>query len=255
MPNDFYGFNFGTDPNGKITVSNDGSGFFGQGGILGTGISNPIQSDPKLNFQAQDRSLGNGGMWGQSGYSMAADASRRQASSSPWEAQQMALGQALARQMSGQDSISREQLRQDAGRNISMQQAMAASAGPQNAAMAQRMASQNAGRINQGLAGQTAMAGIMERNAAANAMGQLSGQARGQDMLNFYQNRNANDAMWGNSMNLGFNAANANLNAQVEADRMRLEQAKADAQRKSAADKTVAAAIGGGTVAAKFFGG
>lgn len=205
---------------------------------------NPF-STPQINWQGSGSQLGNGGMWGQAGMNMANQAMGRQAATSPWANDQVALGEALRRQMSGQDSISREQLRQDAGRNISMQQALAASAGPQNAAMAQRMASQNQGRINQGLAGQAAMAGIAERNAATNAYGNLTGMARGQDMQNFYQNRQGNDAMWQGAMGLGLGAAGQNLQAQTQQDQMRLQQAMAQASMPSANQQLAGAVLGG----------
>lgn len=88
----------------------------------------------------------------------------------------------LRGQMLGQNSLSREQLRRDAGANIAAQQALAASGRPGNAALAARMASQNAGRTATALSGNTAMAGIAERNAAAQALGGLASEARGQDI-------------------------------------------------------------------------
>lgn len=85
-------------------------------------------------------------------------------------------------QMRGQNSLSREQLRRDTDRNISQQQAIAAGARPGNAAMASRIAAQNAGLAQSGMAGDAAMAGIAERNAAANSYANVAGQARGQDI-------------------------------------------------------------------------
>lgn len=80
------------------------------------------------------------------------------------------------RQLRGQDSISALQLREAADRNIAQQMAMAASASPQNQALAMRTAQMQAGRTGAGLAGQQAMAGIAERQAAGQALGGLRQQ-------------------------------------------------------------------------------
>lgn len=87
----------------------------------------------------------------------------------------------LGRIMRGEQSLSAEQLRQAAEQNMAQQQAMAQS-GRGNPALAARMAAQNTASINQGLAGQQAMAGIAERQAAAQGLGGLLGQARDQDL-------------------------------------------------------------------------
>lgn len=88
----------------------------------------------------------------------------------------------LARQASGQDSISREQLRQGLGREQAMQQSMAASAAPANAAMAARTAAMQAGRNSAGMAGNAAMAGIAERQAANQQLGNMLLQQRAQEL-------------------------------------------------------------------------
>lgn len=88
----------------------------------------------------------------------------------------------LGRLASGQDSISAEQLRQGLQQNIAGQSAMAASARPANAAMMARTASQNAMRAGSGLAGQQALAGIAERQAANQALGQMLMQQREQEL-------------------------------------------------------------------------
>jgi hypothetical protein len=90
----------------------------------------------------------------------------------------VALLQALAR---GEQSFSAEQLRQAAQANVRQQMAMAAS-GRGNPASAARTAAQNASGINTGLAGQQALAGIAERNAATGQLGGLLLGARGQDL-------------------------------------------------------------------------
>lgn len=88
----------------------------------------------------------------------------------------------LGRLMRGQDSYSAEQLRQGLGQQLAAQQSMAASARPGNSAMAARQAMLGMGRAASGMAGQQALAGIAERQAATQALGQLLGQQRGQDL-------------------------------------------------------------------------
>lgn len=96
--------------------------------------------------------------------------------------EQSQLADLLRARANGADSMSAQQLRRDAGANIASQQALAASGRPGNAALAGRMAAQNAGRVATGLSGNTAMAGIAERDAAARALAGLAGQARDQDI-------------------------------------------------------------------------
>lgn len=82
---------------------------------------------------------------------------------------------------SGKVSLSREQLRQGLGGNLANMRSMAASASPQNSALAARTAMMAGGRAATGLSGQTAAAGIAERQAAMNGLAQMltaqSGQA------------------------------------------------------------------------------
>jgi hypothetical protein len=82
----------------------------------------------------------------------------------------------------GQSSVAQQQLRQAAAANQAQQLSSAAgAAGTPNAAAAARTAAIQAGRIGAGLAGQSTLAGIQERNAAqsslANALGTYGGQA------------------------------------------------------------------------------
>lgn len=88
----------------------------------------------------------------------------------------------LGRLMRGQDSVSAEQLRQALQQNLAAQRSFASSASPQNAAMAARTAATGMGRAASGLAGQQALAGIAERNAAATALGGMQTAFRGQDV-------------------------------------------------------------------------
>ncbi len=99
----------------------------------------------------------------------------------PFRAGQERLAGRLERMGTGQDSYSKEQLRQSMGRLQSQQMSMAAGAPSSQNALAQRLAMRNASRIGGGLAGEQALAGIQERNAANMALGGMLGQARGQD--------------------------------------------------------------------------
>jgi hypothetical protein len=88
----------------------------------------------------------------------------------------------LQGQARGENSVSAEQLRQALQQNLAAQRSMAASASPQNAAMAARTAAIQSGRLGAGLAGQQAVAGLAERNQAQQAYAQSLGQMRGQDL-------------------------------------------------------------------------
>jgi hypothetical protein len=107
-----------------------------------------------------------------------------EAGQSAFAGDQRALVDRLRRQMSGEDSLSQLQLRDATDSNIAQQRSLAAGAAPGNAAMAQRLAMQGIGRMNQGYGAQAAQLGIQERNAAANALGSVAGMARGQDQQN-----------------------------------------------------------------------
>src|ERR1700740_3680261 len=85
---------------------------------------------------------------------------------------QQALGglQAMA---NGENSVSMLQLHPTMPQNLAQRRSMAAASSPQNAAMAARTAAIQSGRINTGLAGQQAVAGLQERNQAMSQYGQL----------------------------------------------------------------------------------
>lgn len=89
----------------------------------------------------------------------------------------------------GQESVSAEQLRQAAQQNVGAQQSMAASAAPNNSAMAGLMASRNAMQIGSGLAGQQAVAGIQERQAAQQRLADMLLQQRQQELQAALQSR------------------------------------------------------------------
>lgn len=88
----------------------------------------------------------------------------------------------LYAQSQGQNSVSALQLQQGVQQNLASQQAQAASASPQNSAMAARTAAIQSGRINAGLSGQQATAGLQERNQASQLYSQQLQGLRGQDL-------------------------------------------------------------------------
>jgi hypothetical protein len=88
----------------------------------------------------------------------------------------------LRRLASGQDSVSAEQLRQGLQQNLAAQRSMAASASPQNSAMAARTAAMQMGRMGTGLAGQQALAGLQERQMAHQGLANMISQERQQDL-------------------------------------------------------------------------
>lgn len=109
---------------------------------------------------------------------------------SPFRGQQQQLGTMLMDQARGKNSFAAAKLGQDLGRLQSQQQSMAASASPANRAMAARLGMQNAGELGASMAGQSQLAQVAERNAAAQAAGGLLGQARGQDTESYLGGQN-----------------------------------------------------------------
>lgn len=106
----------------------------------------------------------------------------------------------------GKNSVSAEQLRQGLQQNLAAQQSMAASASPQNSAMAARTAMMNSGRLGAGMSGQAALAGIQERNAANQALANMNLQQRQQDLQAAINSRgNAVDAYGKVAGNSGMN--------------------------------------------------
>jgi len=102
----------------------------------------------------------------------------------------MGMLQGLA---NGQNSVSAEQLRQGLQQAQAQQMSMAASAAPQNQAMAARNAMVNSGNVASGMMGQQAMAGLQERQAALNALSQMQLGQSGQNLqgaLGMAQNAN-----------------------------------------------------------------
>lgn len=93
-----------------------------------------------------------------------------------------AFRDALRRRASGENSISNEQLRQGLQQQLAQQRSMAASASPQNAAMAARTAAINMGRASSAMSGQAAMARLQEQKDAEAALGAAIYGQRGQDL-------------------------------------------------------------------------
>lgn len=115
-----------------------------------------------------------------------ADATNRQ--QSDFRNRQNTLADVLEQRAQGKNLLSTELLRQGADRNIQQQMAMAASARPGQVGMAQRLAAQNAGNINAGLAGQQTLAGLQEQAQAQGMLAGVIGQGRGQDLQFTAQN-------------------------------------------------------------------
>ena len=88
----------------------------------------------------------------------------------------------LRDQAMGKNSLSAEQLRQGLQQQQAQMQSMAQGGPASSAPMNARTAMIQAGRASSGMAGNAAMAGVAERNAAQQAWANAIGQARGQDM-------------------------------------------------------------------------
>jgi hypothetical protein len=101
---------------------------------------------------------------------------------------------------SGKNSVSAEQLRQGLQQQLAQQRSMAASADPNNAAMAARNAAMNMGQASYGMAGQQAAAGLQERNQANEALAGLNLGARGQDVTGTLGGYNAATGAYGTAL-------------------------------------------------------
>lgn len=137
--------------------------------------------------------------------------------------------------MNGKNSLSAEQLRQGLQQQYSAQQSMAAGARPQNAAMMARSASMNAGRAGTAMAGQQAMAGIAERNAAAQSFGNMALSERGQEAQTALGGLNIAGDVQGKIFEVS--------NQQLQEELRRNQQAKQDQMDRGAA---VVGTIAGG---------
>lgn len=183
----YWGHESDTDQNGVTSAeeraawaaANPGRDYMTGWGGASRGDSNPFNgiSNPTIDPTAEakrkalmDQAAAAGGFAGvgEQGYAnMSAESQRAR--------------EQLARYASGQDSLSAEQLRQGLQQNMSAQRSMAASASPQNAAMAARTAANNMSRSSYGMSGQAAMAGIAERKAANESLANMIMQQRQQD--------------------------------------------------------------------------
>jgi hypothetical protein len=132
-------------------------------GALGIGSGDP--SNPYRN------ALGGQGGVGQTASGLAATATGNYTNATNALGSQQSY---LQGQMQGQDSVSMQQLQQGLQQNLATQQSMAASANPNNSAMAARNAAQNMGQAANGLAGQQAVAGLQERNQATQNLSNLN---------------------------------------------------------------------------------
>jgi len=152
-------------------------GFWGDvGGFFNKIISPPGEQQNREALNNQVGAAGNFANQAQMGYNQLGQESA--------SARQM-----LADQAAGKNSLSAEQLRQGLQQNLAAQRSMAASAGPANAAMAARTAATQAGRLGAGMSGQAAMAGIQERNQAAQLLNDQIARQRQMEMEAATQSR------------------------------------------------------------------
>lgn len=138
-----------------------------------------------------------------------------QAADSPFRANQVQVLDQLAKLMRGEGSVAGIQAQAAAARQLAQQQAMAASASPSNALAARRLAGQQMAQMGGDLEAQQLAAQQAERNAATTQYGDISGQARGQDLQ--LGEFNADQSNQGARLNasLGTQAAIANANNQT----------------------------------------
>jgi hypothetical protein len=88
----------------------------------------------------------------------------------------------LTADANGANSVSAEQLRQGLQQSQGQQMSMAASASPQNAAMAARTAMINSGNQASGMMGTQALAGVQERQGALNTLANTQIAQSGQNL-------------------------------------------------------------------------
>jgi hypothetical protein len=141
----------------------------GFGNIMGMGDESEEAKQKRAMLNDQGRASSDFAAWGESGYH------RRGNDLNDVRSQ-------LKRYADGQDSVSREMLRQGAQQNYAAQRSMAAGAAPSNATMAARTAANNMNRTNYGMSGQAAVAGMQERQAAAKLLADVTAQQRQQEL-------------------------------------------------------------------------
>lgn len=152
----------------------NGGGRQGAKGLLQSGNlgPNPFTLGDDSQSQVDQRNNGNaqGVALNAQGAAAGGFAGQGEAGFGALGAESAANRQRLMDQASGKVSLSGEQLRQALGQNQAQQFGQAASASPQNAAMAARTAMNNTARMGYGMSGQAATAGIMERQQASQAL-------------------------------------------------------------------------------------
>jgi uncharacterized phage infection (PIP) family protein YhgE len=164
--------NYGTAPGQNNSGSGAGLGSYIKSGYKKlTGIADESQSAKNLRDDLNE-----------TGQAANQFAEYNQGGVQALDVESQALRDAMRRRASGQDSFSSEQLRQGLQQNLNAQRSAAASASPQNAAMASRAAMNNMNRAGIGMSGQAAMAGIQERAAAEQALARMMMEQRGQSM-------------------------------------------------------------------------
>jgi len=109
-----------------------------------------------------------------------------------------ALNAQLRGQTMGQNLVSTEQLRQGLQQNVAAQQSMAASAAPQNQAMAQRTAMIQGARAASGMSGQAALAALQERDLAQRLLAQNQQQQMDANLRAALESRRTEGQAYGN---------------------------------------------------------
>jgi hypothetical protein len=170
-----------------------------------------------------------------------------------WGQQQQQLANMLMGQASGQNSMSAEQLRQGQAMNVAAQQSMMAGARPGQGVAALRMGMGNVARSGYGLAGQQAMAGIAERQAAQQALAGVLGQARGQDINASQQQQLAQALLGAQLQNAGMQQQGGQAYRGDMTTRYGIDQQVAmnEANQPSTTDKILGAVMGGAGLAAQ----
>lgn len=145
---------------------------------------------------------------------------------------QLALNQALQARMAGKTpSVAEMQMRQ--GQDAAMQQALAmrASARGVNAAVAQQQAADQMAALSQQAVGQTAQMRAQEQMQAEQALGSQLAGMRGQDLSQEQlslqtqlQQQQMNDALVMKYLDAGLTMQQAQLQAQVDLEKARVEQ-------------------------------
>ncbi len=134
----------------------------------GLGAESEADKQRRLALAAQGQAAGRFADVGEAGYGA-------------MTAESAAAREAMRRRALGYDSLSAEQLRQGLQQQYAQQRSMAASASPQNQAMAARTGAMQMGRASSAMSGNAAMAGIQERAAAEQALQQSIMAQREQD--------------------------------------------------------------------------